>query len=137
MQLKKFYRKGCRLYATHVLEAIGNETPRLDHFHVLQEFRDVFPNEITRLPPKRDIDFTIDLVSRVAPLFKTAYRMSTPELLELKMKLLEKKYIRPSVSPWGAPILFLKKKYGTLRLCIDYKQLNKVTLKNKYPLPSN
>ena len=67
---------------------------------------------------------------------KITYRMSTPEMLELKMQLqelLEKKYIRPSVSPWGAPILFVKKKDGTLRLCIDYRQLNKVTMKNKYP----
>ena len=69
---------------------------------------------------------------------KTPYIMSTPEMLELKMQLqelLEKKYIRPSVSPWGAPVLFVKKKYGTLRLCIDYRQLNKVIVKNKYPLP--
>ena len=69
---------------------------------------------------------------------KTPYRMSTPEMLELKMQLqelLEKGYIRPSVSPWGAPVLFVNKKDGTLRLCIDYRQLNKVTVKNKYPLP--
>ena len=69
---------------------------------------------------------------------KAPYRMSTPEMLELKMKLqelLEKKYIRPSVSPWGAPVLFVKKKDGTLRLSIDYRLLNKVTVKNKYPLP--
>ena len=72
-------------------------------------------------------------------MYKEPYRMSTPELLELKMhlqELLEKKYIKLSVSPWGAPILFVKKKDGTLRLCIDYRQLNKVMVKNKYPLPS-
>ena len=69
---------------------------------------------------------------------KTPYRMRSPELLELKMQLqelLENKYIRPSVSPWGALVLFVKNKYGTLRLCIDYRQLNKVIVKNKYPLP--
>ena len=102
MQLNKFYRKGCQLYAAHILEATGNETTRLEDFHVLQEFRDVFPNEILGLPPKRDIDFTIELVPGVAPVSKTPYRMSTPEILELKMQLqelLEKKYIRPSVSP--------------------------------------
>ena len=69
---------------------------------------------------------------------KTPHRMSTPEMLELKMQLqelLEKKCIKPSVSPWGAPVLFEKKKDGTLRLCIDYRQLNKVNVKNKYPLP--
>ena len=111
MQLKKFCRKGCRLYATHVLEATKNETPRLEDFHVLQEFRDVFPDEIPVLPPKRDIDFTIELIPRAAPMSKTHYRMSTPDLLVLKMQLqelLEKKYIKPSVSPWGAPVLFVK-----------------------------
>ena len=110
----------------------------LEEFHVLQEFRDVFLDEIPGLPPKRDIDFTIELVPGAAQVSKTPYRMSTPEMLELKMQLqelLEKKYIRPIVSPWGAPVLFVNKKYGTLKLCIDYRQLNKVTVKNKYPLP--
>ena len=98
----------------------------------------MFPDEILGIPPKRDIDFTIDLVPGAAPVSKTPYRMSTPEMLELKMQLqelLEKKYIRLSVSPWGASVLFVKKKDGTLRLCIDYRKLNKVTMKNKYPLP--
>ena len=123
MQLKKCCRKGCRVYAARVLEAAENETPRLEDFHVLQELRDVFPDEIPRLPPKREIDFTIELVPRAAPVSKTPYRMSMPKMLELKMQLqelLEKKYIRPSVSPWGAPVLFVKNKDGTLRLCIDY-----------------
>jgi hypothetical protein len=74
----------------------------------------------------------------VAPVSKTPYRMSTPELKELQMQLeehLNKGYILPSVSLWGAPMLFVKKKYGTLRLCIDFRKLNKVTIKNKYPLP--
>ena len=136
MQLKKFCRKGCRLYAAHVLEEAENETPRLEEFPILQEFRDVFPDEIRGLPPKRDIDFKIELVHGLTPVYKILYKMSTPELLELKMqlqKLLEKKYIRSSVSPWGASILFVKKKYATLRLCIDYMQLKKVIVKNKYP----
>ena len=97
-----------------------------------------FPDEIPVLPPKRDIDFMIELVPGAAPVSKAPYKMSTPKMLELKMqlqKLLEKKYIRPSVSPWGAPVMFVKKKYVTLRLCIDYIQLNKFTVKNKYPLP--
>ena len=76
MQLKKFCRKGCRLYAARVLEAPENETPKLEDYLVLQEFKDVFPSEILGLPPKRDIDFTIDLVSGAAPVSKTPYRMS-------------------------------------------------------------
>ena len=118
------------MYATHVLEATEKENPKLKDYPVLQEFKDVFPNEIPGLPTKRDIDFTIYLVSRVTLVSKTPYRMSTPELLELKMQLqelLEKKYIRSSVSPWGAPVLFVKNKDGTLRLCIGYRKLNKVT----------
>ena len=105
---------------------------------MLQEFKDVFLDEIPGLPPKRDIDFTIELVPGASPVSKTPYRMSTPEMLELKMQLqelLENKYIQLSVSPWGAPVLFVKKKDGTLRWCIDYKQLNKVTMKNKYLFP--
>ena len=89
MQLKKFCSKGCRLYAAHVLEAMENETPRLEDFHVLQEFMYVFLNEILGLPPKRDIDFIIDLVLGAALVSKTPYRMSTPYLLELNMRLQE------------------------------------------------
>ena len=87
MQLKKLCRKCCRLYAAHVLEATKNETPKLKDYPILQEFGDVFPNEISGLPPKREIDFTIDLVPGAAPVCKTSYNMSTPELLELKMQL--------------------------------------------------
>eukprot|EP00253_Pinus_taeda_P036316 PITA_36316 len=99
---------------------------------------DVFPKEIPGLPPKRNIDFTIELVPGTPPVSRAPYRMSVPKLTELKMQLqelLDKNYIRPSVSPWGAPVLFVKKKDGTLQMCIDYRQLNKLTIKNKYPLP--
>ena len=95
---------------------------------MLQEFKDVVPDEIPGLPPNRHIDFTIELVPGAAPVSKEPYRMSTPEMLELNMQLqelLEKKYISLSVSPWGAPILFVKNKDGTLRLCIDYRKLTK------------
>jgi hypothetical protein len=105
---------------------------------ILSKFQDVFPEEIPGLPPRRDIDFTIDLVPGSTPVSKAPYRMSVPELTELKMQLqelLDKQYIIPSVSPWGALVLFVKKKDGTFRLCIDYRQLNKMTIKNKYPLP--
>jgi hypothetical protein len=108
----------------------------IEDYAVLKEFEDVF-KEISGLPPKRDIDLSINLMLGAAPVSKTPYRMSTLELKELQMQLeelLKKDYICPSVSPWGAPVLFEKKKDGTLRLCIDFKQLNKVTLKNKYHL---
>jgi hypothetical protein len=94
--------------------------------------------EVPGLTPKRDIDFFINLMPGTSPVSKTPYRMSTLELKELQMKLeelLKKGYIYPSVSPWGSPILLVKKKDGTMRLCIDFRQLNKVTIKNKYPLP--
>ena len=118
------------------------ETPKdkvsnIKDYAVLKDFEYVF-KEILGLPPKRDIDFFINLMLGEAPVFKTSYRMSTPKLKELQMQLEEivkKGYTYPSVSPWGAPILFVKKNDGTLRLCIDFRQLNKVTMKNKYPLP--
>jgi hypothetical protein len=98
----------------------------------------MFVDEILELTPIREIDLSIDILLGSAPISKAPYRMSLPELTELKFQLqelLDKEYIRPSVSPWGAPVLFVKNKDDTLRLCIDYRQLNKTTIKNKYPLP--
>eukprot|EP00253_Pinus_taeda_P020616 PITA_20616 len=138
-QLAKCVRKGCQIYAVQVGYADSKDkTAILNNIPVIQEFTDVFPEEIPGLPPKRNIDFTIELVPGAAPVSRAPYRMSVPELTELKMQLqelLDKNYIRPSVSPWGAPVLFVKKKDGTFRMCIDYRQLNKLTIKNKYPLP--
>jgi len=94
--------------------------------------------DVPGLPPDRGIEFTIELVPGTTPIFKAPYRMAPAELAELKnqlQELLDKGLIQPSVSPWGAPALFVKKKDGSLRLCIDYRELNRVTLKNKYPLP--
>jgi hypothetical protein len=105
---------------------------------VVQEFPEVFPDDITKLPPEREVEFAIDLVPRTSPISIAPYRMSASELGELKQQLeelLEKQFIRPSVSPWGAPVLLVKKKDGSMRLCVDYRQLNKVTIKNRYPLP--
>jgi hypothetical protein len=121
-----------------VLKTIEGNKPSPDDHPILREYRDVFSKEVPGLPPRRDIDFSIEITPRAVPMSKTPCRMSTPELVELKLQLkemMDKGYIRPSVSPWGAPILFVKNKDGTLRLCIDYRQLNKVTIKNKYPLP--
>jgi hypothetical protein len=107
-----------------------------DH-EVLKEFEDVF-QEVLGLPPKRDIDFSVNLMPGAAPVSKAPYRMSALELKQLQLQLeelMKKGYIHPSVSPWDALVLFVKKKDGTLRLCIDFRQLNKVTMKNRYPLP--
>eukprot|EP00253_Pinus_taeda_P011347 PITA_11347 len=138
-QLGKCIKKKCQIYAIQVGYADSKDkTTMLENIPVIQEFVDVFPEEIPGLPPKRDIDFTIELVPRAAPVSRAPYRMSIPELTELKIQLqelLDKNYIHPSVSPWEAPVLFVKKKDGTLRMCIDYRQLNKLTIKNKYPLP--
>ncbi|XP_052736626.1 uncharacterized protein LOC128197842 [Vigna angularis] len=105
---------------------------------VVDEFPDVFPDEVPGLPPVREVEFTIDLVTTAAPISVQPYRMAPAELVELKKQieeLMDKRFIRPSVSPCGAPVLLVKKKDGSSRLCIDYRQLNKLTIKNKYPLP--
>jgi hypothetical protein len=136
--MRKYCRKGCPLYAIQVLESVEDDKPSLEDHPTLREYRDVFSEEVPRLPPRRDIDFSIELAPEAVPMSRTPYRMSTPELVELKLQLkemMDRGYIRPSMSPWGALVLFVKKKDGTLRLCIDYRQLNKVTIKNKYPLP--
>ena len=89
------------------------------------------------MPPEREIDFVIDLVPGTAHISKTPYKMALVELKKLKTQLhesLDKEFIRPSFSLWGVPVLFVKKKDGIMRLCVDYRKLNKVTVKNKYPL---
>jgi hypothetical protein len=137
LQLKKCYRKGCQIIASHLVETPRDKVTNLEDYAVLGDFEDVF-KEVPGLPPRRDIDFYINIIPGAAPVSKTPYRMSTPKLKELQMQLeeiLKKGYIFPSVSPWGSPVLFVKKKYVTLRLCIDFRQLNKVTIKNKYHLP--
>jgi hypothetical protein len=139
IQLKKCIRKGCQVYAIQVTNLLEKEDkPKLEEFVVLRKFRHMFVDEIPELPPRREIDFSIDLLPGSSPISKEPYRMILRELTELKIQLhelLDTEYIRPSVSPWGAPVLFVKNKYGTLRLCIDYRQLNKVTIRKKYALP--
>jgi hypothetical protein len=105
---------------------------------VVEEFMDVFPEELPGMPPEREVEFYIDLIPDTAPIAKRPYRMAPTELAELKLQIAElqqKGYICPSSSPWGAPVLFVTKKDGSMRMCIDYRSLNEVTIKNKYPLP--
>nr|GFB33281.1 putative reverse transcriptase domain-containing protein [Tanacetum cinerariifolium] len=99
---------------------------------------DVFPDELPGIPPVREVEFNIELIPGAEPISKAPYRMAPVELKELKdqlQELIERGFIRPSVSPWGAPVLFVKKKDGSKRLCIDYRELNKITIRNRYPIP--
>ncbi|XP_052734099.1 uncharacterized protein LOC128196647 [Vigna angularis] len=145
-QLKEDIMEGasCFLIMTHEDQELGElrqertSVVGSEERMVLDEFPDVFPEEIPGLPPTREVEFTIDLVTTAAPISVQPYRMAPAELVELKKQieeLMEKQFIRPSVSPWGALVLLVKKKDGSSRLCIDYRQLNKLTIKNKYPLP--
>jgi len=114
------------------------EAKNLAEIPVVCEYPDVFPDDLPGMPPDRKIEFAIELQPGTAPISRRPYRMSPNELAELKkqlQELLDKGYIRPSTSPWGYPALFLKKKDESLRLCVDYRPLNAVTIKNKYPLP--
>jgi hypothetical protein len=113
-------------------------TSQLEKILVVREFANVFPDELSGMPPDGDVEFVIELQPGIAPISKRPYRMPHKELAELKtqlQELLDMGYIRPSSSPWGCPALFVKKKDGSLRLCVDYRPLNAVTIKNKYPLP--
>ena len=110
----------------------------MDLPRVVCEYEDVFPDELPGLPLQRDVDFCIELHPGTLPISMTLDRIAPVELQELKVQiqeLLDKGFIRMSTSQWGALILFVKKKDKTLQLCIDYRQLNKVTIKNRYPLP--
>ncbi|KAA3471079.1 Retrotransposon protein [Gossypium australe] len=110
---------------------------KIESVPIVCEYPDVFPKELPGLPPIRETEFGIELALDTTPISIAPYRIAPTELKELKAQLQEltdKGFTRPSYSPWGAPILFVKKKDGSMRLCIDYRKLNKVTVKNKYPL---
>ena len=137
MEARHFLRKGCEAFLALILDS-KREQVNLENIPVIREFPDVFPEELPGVPPEREVDLSIELVQGTTPISRAPYHMAPTELKELKtqlQELLDKGFIRPSVSPWGASVLFVKKKDGTLRMCIDYRQINKVTVKNKYMLP--
>ncbi|GJY07646.1 putative reverse transcriptase domain-containing protein [Tanacetum coccineum] len=115
-----------------------SEKKRLEDVPKVQDFSEVFPEDLPGLPPTRQVEFQIDLVPGTTPVARAPYRLAPSEMKELFEQLKElsdKGFIRPSSSPWGAPVLFVKKKDGSFRMCIDYRELNKLTVKNRYPLP--
>jgi hypothetical protein len=110
----------------------------LNEIRIAQEYPNVFPEDLPSIPPDHDIEFIIELQPRMSPISMRSYRMPVNELVELKKQIAElqsKGFIHPSSSPWGAPVLFVEKKDKTQRMCVDYRSLNEVTIKNKYPLP--
>ncbi|KAL2240185.1 UNVERIFIED_CONTAM: Retrovirus-related Pol polyprotein from transposon [Sesamum indicum] len=128
-------KEGCEAYLASVHDTMKVSPSVLD-VPVVREFPDVFPDELPGLPPHREVDIEIDTIPGAAPISIAPYRMAPLELKELKKQLeelLDKGFIRPSISPWGAPVLFVKKKDESMRLC--YRQLNRITIKKKYPLP--
>ena len=137
MEARRFLRKGCEAFLALILDS-KREQVNFKNIPVIREFPDVFPEELPGVPPEREVDLSIEVVQGTTPILRAPYRMAPTKLKELKtqlQELLDKGFIRPSVSPWGELVLFVKKKDGTLRMCIDYWQINKVTVKNKYPLP--
>ncbi|KAK8976607.1 hypothetical protein V6N11_057207 [Hibiscus sabdariffa] len=133
----RMIRKGYEVFIATILNTKGSLS-QIEEIQTVREFPDVFPEELPGLPPDRDVEFEIETYPGSAPVSMAPYRMAPKELKELKVQLqelLDRGFIRPSSSPWGAPVLFVKKKDGSLRLCIDYRKLNKLTVKNKYLLP--
>ena len=137
IQANCLLRKGCQGFLASVMELQSGEL-EIGDIPIVREFSDVFPDDLPGLPPDHEIEFSIDLLLGTAPISKAPYRMAPTELKELKeqlVELLDKGFIHPCASPWGALVLFVKKKDGSMRLCIDYRELNRVIIKNKYPLP--
>lgn len=136
-QVNEFVKDDVVLFV--ILASMKVETKALlDELHVVSDFPKVFPDDISDLLSECEVEFAIDLVHDTSPVSMDPYNMYDSELSELKKKLedlLEKKFVHPSVSSWGAPVLLVKKHDGSIRLCMNYQQLNKLTIRNKYPLP--
>ncbi|KAJ0853329.1 putative nucleotidyltransferase, Ribonuclease H [Helianthus annuus] len=140
IQASKYLRKEYRAFLANIVVAEKEKKKKAEvkDVPVVREFPQVFPDDLPGLPPSRDIDFRIDLIPGANPVAKAPYRLAPSEMRELSnqlQELLEKGFIRPSTSPCGAPVLSVKKKDGSFRMCIDYRELNKLTIKNRYPLP--
>nr|GEY66632.1 putative reverse transcriptase domain-containing protein [Tanacetum cinerariifolium] len=136
IKARKYIKRGSQLFVAHVTEKEPQEK-RLVDVRVIRDFPEVFPDVLLGFLPPRQVEFRIDLVPGTAPVARAPYQLAPSEMKELAeqlQELSEKEFIRPSSSPWGAPVLFVKKKDGSFRMCIDYRELNKLTIKNRYPL---
>ncbi|GJW56923.1 putative reverse transcriptase domain-containing protein [Tanacetum coccineum] len=139
--MQKYMLKGCPVFLAHVTtKEIEDKLKkkRLEDVPIVQNFPEVFPEDLLGLPPTRQVEFQIDLIPGAAPVARAPYQLAPYEMKELSEQLKElsdKGFIRPSSSPWGALVLFVKKKDGSFQMCIDYRELNKLTVKNRYPLP--
>ena len=136
-QTHKYLHKKCRAFLAHIVDR-KRKTKEIKDIPQVCDFPYVFPEDLLGIPPIRQVEFRIDLIPGATPVAKSPYRLAPSEMQELSsqlQELLDKGFIRPSFSPWGAPILFVKKKEGSFRMCIDYQELNKLTIKNRYPLP--
>nr|GFC20249.1 putative nucleotidyltransferase, ribonuclease H [Tanacetum cinerariifolium] len=137
LQARTLLSHGCEGFLATIHDTIS-DVPSIHDQPVVFEFPDVFPDELPGIPPVREVEFNIELIPGAETILRAPYRMALIELKELKdqlQELLERGFIRLSVSPWGAPFLFVKKKDGSMRLCIDYRKLNEITIRNHYPLP--
>ncbi|KAI3805311.1 hypothetical protein L1987_27555 [Smallanthus sonchifolius] len=133
---KKYLIKGNGIFRQHALNVKPEE--EIADIPVVRDHSDVFPEELPDLPPDRQIEFRIELIPRAKPVARSPYHLvafKVKELMKQIQELLDKGFVRPRTSPWGAPVLFLKKKDRSMRMCIDYRELNKLTVKNKYPFP--
>ncbi|GKE79723.1 hypothetical protein Tco_1549723, partial [Tanacetum coccineum] len=134
---QEYLSKGCDVFLAHITTKKAKDKSEGKRLEDVQIVRD-FPEDLPGIPPARQVEFQIDLVPGAAPVARAPYRLAPSEMNELVEQLQElsdKGFIRPSSSPWGAPVLFVKKKDGSFRMCIDYRELNKLTVKNRYPLP--
>ncbi|GJW98847.1 putative reverse transcriptase domain-containing protein [Tanacetum coccineum] len=137
IKTERYISRGYQVFIAQVMEKKSDEK-RLEDIPVVREFLEVFPEDLPGLPLVRQVEFQIDLIPGAAPVARAPYRLAPSEMQELSNQLQEladRGFIRPSTSPWGAPVLFVKKKDGSFRMCIDYRELNKLTVKNRYPLP--
>ncbi|KAL0434501.1 UNVERIFIED_CONTAM: Transposon Tf2-12 polyprotein [Sesamum latifolium] len=133
VEARRLMLEGCEAYLAHVIDT-KKVNPTLEEIPIVRDFLEVFPDDLSGLPPHREVDFAIETLPGVAPISIAPYRMAPVELLELKKQLeelLEKGFIQPSTSPWGAPVLFVKKKDDSMRLCVDYRQLNRLRIAEK------